>query len=87
MPKASLVKDLVRQVDELVRSQGGKRAKTVTVRIGALAHLSGEHLREHFEQAAQQTYAAGAHLAWTTMADFSDPYAQDIVLESLEIEF
>jgi hydrogenase nickel incorporation protein HypA/HybF len=87
MHEAGLVKDLIRKVDAMVVSQGGKRAKTVKVRIGTLSHLSGEHLREHFEAAAQQTYAAGATLEWEMVEDLSDPHAQDIMLESLEIEF
>jgi hydrogenase nickel incorporation protein HypA/HybF len=87
MHEAGLVKDLIRKVDAMVVSQGGKRAKTVKVRIGALSHLSGEHLREHFESAAQQTHAAGANLEWEMVEDLSDPHAQDIMLESLEIEF
>jgi hydrogenase nickel incorporation protein HypA/HybF len=87
MHEAGLVKDLIRKVDEMVVSQGGKRAKTVKVKIGALSHLSGEHLRGHFEVAAQQTHAAGANLEWEMLEDLSDPYAQDIILESLEIEF
>jgi hydrogenase nickel incorporation protein HypA/HybF len=87
MHEAGLVKDLIRKVDAMVVSQGGKRAKTVKVRIGALSHLSGEHLRGHFEAAAQQTHAAGANLEWEMVEDLSDPHAQDIMLESLEIEF
>ncbi len=87
MHEASLVKDLIRKVDELVLFQGAKRAKTVKVKIGALSHLSGEHLRGHFEEAAQHSASEGAHLEWETMTDLNDPEAQDIVLESVEIEF
>jgi hydrogenase nickel incorporation protein HypA/HybF len=87
MHEAGLVKDLIRKVDEMVVSQGGKRAKIVKVRIGALSHLSGEHLRSHFEAAASGTMAAGANLEWEIVENLSDPHAQDVMLESLEIEF
>jgi Zn finger protein HypA/HybF involved in hydrogenase expression len=87
MHEVSLIKDLVRRVDDLVLSQGGKRAKTIRLKVGARSHLSGEHLRCNFEKAAQHTYAAGARLEWETVADLHDPHARDILLESLDIEF
>jgi hydrogenase nickel incorporation protein HypA/HybF len=58
----------------------------VKVKLGALAHISEEHFREHFEQAAAGTPAEGARLDIDVSADESDPHAQDILLQSVDVE-
>jgi hydrogenase nickel incorporation protein HypA/HybF len=59
---------------------------SVTVRLGALSHISAHHFREHFEEAARGGPAEGADLVVETSGDESDPRAQDIMLESVEVE-
>jgi hydrogenase nickel incorporation protein HypA/HybF len=56
------------------------------VRLGALAHISAQHFREHFVQAASGTVAEGARLDIEESSDQSDPRAQDILLETVEVE-
>jgi hydrogenase nickel incorporation protein HypA/HybF len=82
----SLLQGLMRQVEGVSRAHGGARVASVQVRLGALAHISAEHLREHFEQAAAGTAAEGARLDVDEDLDPGDPAAQDILLESVEIE-
>ena len=55
------------------------------VHIGAMAHISAGHFREHFEQAARGTPAEGARLEATEGTDPFAPQAQDIVLESVDV--
>lgn len=62
MHEMSLIADLLRKITTEVQRAGARRACRVRVRLGALAHISPEHFREHFEQGTQETVAAGAAL-------------------------
>jgi hydrogenase nickel incorporation protein HypA/HybF len=54
--------------------------------LGALSHISPEHFREHFEQSSHGTLAAGADLAIAVGTDAGEDGAQDIRLQSVEVE-
>ena len=86
MHEFSLINDLMRKITSVARQHGGKRILSVKVRLGALAHISPEHFRQHFVEASTGTLAAGARLEVEQMTDESDPHAQDILLESVEVE-
>jgi hydrogenase nickel incorporation protein HypA/HybF len=86
MHEFSLINDLMRKIDTVAREQNAKRVTAAKVRLGALAHISADHFREHFEESARGTIADGAKLQVETLTDENDPQAQDIVLESLEVE-
>jgi len=82
----SLLADLMRKVEAVAADHGAERVASVRVRLGALAHISPEHLREHFTEAARGTVADGAALVVDARTDTADPHAQDIVLESVEVQ-
>jgi hydrogenase nickel incorporation protein HypA/HybF len=42
-------------------------------------------LREHFARAAQGTVAEGARLNLEVLTNVTDPHAQEILLESVEV--
>jgi hydrogenase nickel incorporation protein HypA/HybF len=86
MHELSLIHDLMRKIESIAREHGGRRILSVKVRLGALSHISPEHFREHFVQAAAGTVAAGARLEIEQHKDEADPRAQDILLESVEME-
>lgn len=86
MHEFSLIKDLMRKITAIAVEQGATRVTGVKVKLGALAHISADHFREHFEEAAVGTAAEGAHLEVELNADESDPNAQDILLDSVEVE-
>jgi hydrogenase nickel incorporation protein HypA/HybF len=86
MHEFSLITDLMRKITDIAREQGADRISGVKVRLGALAHISREHFREHFEQAAVGTPAEGARLEIDISTDESDPCAQDILLQSVDVE-
>ena len=86
MHEASLIADLLRQITALMRQQGTGRVVGVTVKVGALAHIPPEHLREHFVSGARGTIAEGARLTLAIGHEPGDPRAQDVVLVSLEVE-
>jgi len=77
--------DLMRKIEAVAAQQRATKVVGVRVRLGALAHISAGHLREHFRAAARRTLADGARLDICACEDESDPHAQDILLESIEV--
>jgi hydrogenase nickel incorporation protein HypA/HybF len=86
MHEFSLLKGIIERLEQISAQEGGARIAVVRVTIGALAHISPEHLREHFEHAARGGIADGAELEITENLDREDPMAQEIVLESVDVE-
>jgi hydrogenase nickel incorporation protein HypA/HybF len=86
MHEASLMANLMRRLDEVAKAERARRVVGLSVWLGALSHISAEHLAEHFEQAAAGTIAEGARLDVTVSDDLHDADAQEIVLESVEVE-
>lgn len=77
---------LMRRVDQVARDEGAGRVVGVRVRIGALAHMSPEHFREHWDVASAGSVAQDAALTIETSDDLDDPAAQNVTLLSLEVE-
>lgn len=86
MHEASLMAGLMRRVANIAAAEGARRVTRIAVRLGALSHFSAEHFAEHFAEASAQTLAEGAQLDITMSTDDQDPNAQDVVLESVEVE-
>jgi hydrogenase nickel incorporation protein HypA/HybF len=86
MHELSLMKDLLRKIEALAEEQHVRRVVSVRVRLGALSHIAADHFREHFVHAARGTVAEGARLEAETLRDVTDPHAQEILLDSVEVE-
>ena len=86
MHEMSLIADLLHKIADEVRRAGAQRARRVQVKLGALAHISADHFREHFEQGIRDSVAEGAVLDIEISSDLNDPHAQEIRLISLEVE-
>jgi hydrogenase nickel incorporation protein HypA/HybF len=86
MHELTLMKSVIAQLEAIVARAGGTRALSVTVRLGALSHISADHFREHFEEAIPGTSAEGARLLVNEDRDPRDPAAQDVVIESVSVE-
>lgn len=85
MHEASLMNNLMRKIDAVAHEQNASKVVGISVRLGALSHMSASHFREHFAVASQGTLAEGAELKIEVLTDTQDPQAQDILLESVEI--
>lgn len=86
MHEFSLINDLMRKIKDIAAQHQADKVVSVRVRLGALCHISPEHFREHFEEAAVGTVATGARLEVELNPDENDPHAQDILLDSVEVE-
>lgn len=85
MHEFSLLKDLLLKIKSVAQENGSDQVVGVRVKLGALAHISPSHLREHFDQAVVGTVAEGARLDIEKLQDERDPHAQEIILDSVEI--
>lgn len=86
MHEAGLVRSLVRKADAVVAAEGATRASSVTVRVGAMSHISPDHLRDYFGQEAKGTKVEGADLQIETDDDLTAPEAMDLVLVAVELD-
>ena len=86
MHELSLMADLLSKINQLGRDQSANRIVGVKVRLGALAHISAAHFRQHFVEGIKGTRAEGARLDVVLGHDVADPHAQDILLESIDVE-
>jgi len=81
MHEASLLKGLMKQIEETAQRNGGGPVRVVRLKLGPLAHIEPDHLREHFEEAAHGTVAAHAKLEIETTDDW-----HEITLESIDMD-
>ena len=86
MHERALTRDLRRKIEEVARAGGATRVTRVSVRLGALAHLTPEHFEAQFEEAARGTSAEGAELDALVDGDSADAHARDVVLDAVEVE-
>lgn len=84
----SLMANLLLKIEDAARHDGpDSKVVGVQVRLGALANISADHFRGHFEDATRGTVAEDAVLTIVESTDPTDPRAQDITLESVDVEF
>jgi hydrogenase nickel incorporation protein HypA/HybF len=81
-----LMDDLIGKIESETREAGGRRVTRVRVRLGALSHFTEEHFREHFVDASRNGVADGAEVETELRTDRTEPEAQGVVLESIEVE-
>ena len=86
MHEASLMKNLMRQLDEIAKAENAKRITGVSVWLGALSHMSAAHFTEHFEEASAGTIAEGAEIDVTVSDDPKDANAQEILIRSVTVD-
>ena len=85
MHEQSLITDLLRKVEGVAADAGSDTVLEVAVQLGALAHISPGHFRDHFALAARGTAAAGARLVVDRSEDLHDPNAGEILLRSVTV--
>ncbi len=86
MHELSLMADFMKKLEAIAGEHQGERFVGVRVKLGALLHLSADHFREHFDDAAAGTQWDGVRLDIETSNDPHEPYAQDLVLDSVDVE-
>ena len=85
MHEFSLVKDLIRKITTIAREQRARKVIGVTVKLGALSHISPDHFREHFVHASRGTISEGSQLNIEFMTDVTDPQSQEVLIKNIEV--
>lgn len=86
MHERALMADVMREIQSVAAREGGGRVVRLDVRLGALSHFTPEHFREHFVDASHGTIAEGAEVHAVVDDDVAGAHAQDVILESVEVE-
>ncbi len=86
MHEQSLMADLMRKILSVSLTNGGCKVVGLKVKLGALAHISPGHFMEHFAEASKNTVAEDARVDIEVETDTTDPRAQDIWIDSVELE-
>jgi hydrogenase nickel incorporation protein HypA/HybF len=81
MHELSLLRGLLRQIEATARRQQAARVSVIRLKLGPLAHIEPDHLREHFVTAARGTVAEAARLDIQTTDEL-----HELTLESMDIE-
>jgi hydrogenase nickel incorporation protein HypA/HybF len=86
MHETGIVRDLIRRLEGLAREAGAERVSGVVVWLGALSQFSPEHFRTHFDEEACGTLVEGAALEIVTSQDVGHPHAQDVMMQSADLD-
>lgn len=86
MHESSLMKGLIRKVEEIAREQNANRITRIRITLGPLANISPAHLREHFVMSSRGTIAEEAELDISSANDLSSSVVNDVILQSVELE-
>ena len=87
MHDRAVMDDLLREIAVVVQREGATRVRRLRVTLGALAHMTPEHFREHLKDAAPGTPVEGAEVECDCDTNVDAPGAQGIRLRSLELEY
>lgn len=85
MHEQSLMDDLMKKILKVAREKRAKKITKVSVRLGALSHMSSAHFKEHFDFAARGTLAEGAEIDAEESHAIDDPNALVVVLKSVDL--
>ncbi len=76
-----MLRGLMRQIQAIAEEHGASCIKRVRLKVGPLAHIEPDHLREHFQEAAAGTLVAMAELEIESTDEL-----HDLTLESVDLE-
>lgn len=85
MHEQSLMNNLMNKILLLAEKEHATKVTKVSVKLGALSHMSTEHFKEHFDISAKGTIAENAIIDAEEAYDINDPNAQTILLKSIDV--
>jgi hydrogenase nickel incorporation protein HypA/HybF len=85
MHEQSLMNNLMNKILSLAEKEKATQVTKVSVKLGALSHMSPEHFIEHFNISAKGTIAENATIDTEEDQDINDPNAQSILLKSIDV--
>lgn len=86
MHEQAVMDRLMAAIEAAALVEGASRVTGVRVQLGALSHFTPAHFVEHFEDASRGTVAEGAEVDATLATDPTEPDAQGVRLEAIDVE-
>ena len=86
MHERALMKDVMREIEDVALQEGATEVTLVAVRLGALSHFTPLHFLEHFQDVSRGTIAEGALIEAVIDEDLTSTSARGVILERVEIE-
>ncbi|MFM8859444.1 MAG: hydrogenase/urease maturation nickel metallochaperone HypA [Methylocystis sp.] len=86
MHEAHLMNDFISKIEQIAFQENAKKVISVKVWLGALTNMSSAHFLEHFMQSSAGTILEGAHIETVISQDLLDKNAQNILIDSLEVD-
>jgi len=81
MHEISLLRGLIGQIEAIARENHATRVTVVRLKLGPIAQIEPDHLREHFTEATRGTIAEQARLEIATTDEL-----HDLTLESIDVD-
>lgn len=85
MHEKSVMNHLMNKILSLAKKEKAAKVTKVSVKLGALSHMSPAHFKEHFTISAKGTIAEHAAIEAEEGQDIHDPNAQTILLKSIDV--
>lgn len=85
MHEKHVIDDVVKKIEDLAREQNATKVVKISVKLGALSHMSAEHFKEHFDMATVGSIAQDAEIEAEESQDIHDPHATGVVLKSIDV--
>ncbi len=85
MHEHSLIKNLIKKIEDIAKKNNARNVTSIKIKLGALCHTTPEHFHGHFDPLAAGTIAEGATVDFIVSTDINDPHAEEIILDSIEV--
>lgn len=86
MHELALIKDIIARLEVIAAENNAKRIRSIRLRFGALTHTPVEIFKEQFLMMSEGKDLLNNTTIEIEVADEMDDNAQDIILESVELE-
>lgn len=78
--------DLIKKVIFIAHREGAAKVTKISVKLGALSHMSKEHFKEHFDIASIGTIAHGAEIEAEESKEIHEPNAASVILKGIDVQ-
>ncbi|MCS6768640.1 MAG: hydrogenase maturation nickel metallochaperone HypA [Candidatus Nitrosocaldus sp.] len=86
MHELALIRDIIARLEAIAAENSARRISRIRLRVGALSHISPDAFREQFKMMAGGRSVLDGTTIEIYVADEMDEHAQDVLLESVDIE-
>lgn len=86
MHEKSLMDNLMKKILLLAEREKAVKVTKISVKLGALSHMSKDHFKEHFDISSRGTIAQDAEIETEESQDLDDPHAASVILKNIDVQ-